>query len=156
MDVEVEPGGGEGAVEVGQLVERPVEQGVVEVVRDGHVRVVGVVELGRQGAAPARVGELLGLRDPLDQVDEDDRGDRTERAGAAEVDPVGGRRPGHGVEVSAHLDEPVAIDLQRWHEGDVGRDRGALAVAVAHPEVLEPAAPRLRHTQGDTDGPHGA
>src|SRR3954453_18381219 len=41
----------ERAVEGRQVLEGPVEQGVLEVVRDGDVRVVGELQVGLQGTA---------------------------------------------------------------------------------------------------------
>src|SRR3954451_7686244 len=59
VHVEGEVGDLELALEVGELGERPVEEGVLEVVRDGHVRVVRVLELQVEGAAAYGAGELL-------------------------------------------------------------------------------------------------
>jgi hypothetical protein len=153
--VEVEAGGGERAVERRELVERAVEPVVVEVVGDGHVRVVGVAELHVEGSLTTGLRELLGLRDALDEVDEDDRRDRPEGAGAPQMDPVGMRAPRHVAEVLLDLVQVGDGDLDGWDEGDVCRDRPSLGVAVRHPELLEATPPRLRDGDGDTDGRHG-
>ena len=69
----------------GQLVEGLVQLVVGEVVGDGDVRVVGELEVDVERPAAHGVGQLLALRDALDQADEHHRRDRPEGAGAAQV-----------------------------------------------------------------------
>src|SRR5207342_513822 len=80
VDVEMEVGHGEGAVEVLELLEGAVETRLVEQMRHRDVRVVGVLQVEGEWSASAVMRELLGLGDALDQVHEDHRRDRTEGA----------------------------------------------------------------------------
>src|SRR4051794_13584355 len=66
VDVEVEVVHHEGALEVGELLERPVQRLLGQVVGDRHVRVVGEVEVGGERPAAYGGGELLARGDALD------------------------------------------------------------------------------------------
>ena len=66
--------------------------GVVEVVGDRDVRVVGEAQVDAERTAAYGAGELLAAGDALGERHEDDRRDRPEGAGAAQVD-LERRRP---------------------------------------------------------------
>ena len=114
---------------------------------DGHVRVEGELDVDVERPGADGGGQLLGLRDPVDQADEDHRRDRPEGAGAAQVHVE--RRPGLGDLGEVLLDgrEVVGVDLGRRDERDVGRDQRGRRVD-ARPVDLELGWPRAPGSRG--------
>jgi hypothetical protein len=154
VDVEPEPVHLEVGLEAGQLGERLVELARGHVVGDGDVRVVG--KAGRDGEGPAagRRGQHLAVGDPVDDADEDHRGDRPEGARAAEPDPERLLAGGGLAQVRLDVGHRLLGHLRRRHQGDVGRDLPSRRVPQRDPERLQVRTERLRHRDRDTDRGH--
>ena len=95
---------------------------------------------------------------PEHHRDEDDRGDRVERAGAAQVDLEGLLGLRDRAQVLLDPVEVVRADLGGREQRDVRRDGPGQRVAVALPDPLQLAAVGLRDRDRDADRAraHGA
>jgi hypothetical protein len=154
VDVERERVDGEPALERLQLLEGAVQPGLVEVVGDGHVRVVGEPRLDGQRSLAHGVGEHLAVGDAGDHVDEHHRRDGPEGPGAAQPGGERGPRGRHRLEVRVDQGQQDVVDVDRRQQGDVRRDLQRGRVTELDPVRLQVAAPGLGDRDGDPDGRH--
>ena len=149
VDVEVEAGRRRSGTRSRRARRRPGRAAAsLEVVRDRHVRVVREGEVDVERAAAHGGGELLAARDALGERHEDDRRDRPEGAGAAQVHAEARRSPAAtSPRCFSIAGQVVVVDLGRRHQRDVRGDRRARSCRrwrCGSPGAGSPRAPGWR------------
>ena len=149
--VEAEPGDHPRRLEAGADVEREVEGGVVDVLGERDVRVVGESLLDVEGAGADLVGEARALAPALGESEEGDLGDGAERIGAGEGDPEGPVVLRDFAEVADNLGALLLGEGRGREDRAVRGDAGALEVAEPEAEVGELGDPGLGDGDDDSE-----